>query len=113
MERSDNDSAGCGPFEMSASAANHELPSPTLFMDRAGSVHRSLDGSVMEAKRSRSPNVHAPLMDNSLAVSGALDYPGPNRYKLNHFGRGYRPSALLRTLPVWWVMLPSCTGYIQ
>jgi len=85
---------------MSASAADHETPSPTLFMDRAGSVHRSLDGSIMEAKRSRSPNVHAPLMDNSLAVPGALDYPGSNRYKLLHFGRGYRPSSICRhTLP--------------
>ena len=73
-----NTDAGCGPFEMSASAADHEPPSPTLFMDRAGSAHRSLDGGLLEAKRSSSPNVHAPV-DYSVGLPGGLDIPTSTR----------------------------------
>ena len=72
--------AGCGPFEMSASAADHEPPSPTLFMDRAGSAHRSLDGSLLEAKRSSSPNMHAPSMDYTVGFPGGLDIPTSTRW---------------------------------
>lgn len=64
---------------MSASAADHEPPSPTLFMDRAGSAHRSLAGSLLEAKRSSSPGVHAPVMDYSVGFPGALDIPPSTR----------------------------------
>lgn len=71
--------AGCGPFKMSASAADHEPPSPTLFMDRAGSAHRSLGGGLLEAKRSSSPNVHAPVMDCSVGFSGGLGLPSSTR----------------------------------
>ncbi len=64
---------------MSASALDHEPPSPTLFMDRAGSAHRSLDGGLLEAKRSSSP-MHAPVMDYSVGFPGSLDLPSSTRY---------------------------------
>jgi hypothetical protein len=70
---------------MSASAADHEPPSPTLFMDRAGSAHRSLDGAIREHRRSSSPqHQHGPPADHTLAFPAALEYTPSGRSGL-HF----------------------------
>ncbi len=73
--------AGCGAFEQSASAADHDPPSPTLFMDRAGSAHRSLDGCIKEP-RGRYASPHGAIIDCSLALAGAANHASANRWAL-------------------------------
>ncbi|CAK0783881.1 hypothetical protein CVIRNUC_007081 [Coccomyxa viridis] len=68
----------CGAFEQSASAADHDPPSPTLFMDRAGSAHRSLDGCIKEP-RGRYASPHGAIIDCSLALAGAANRASANR----------------------------------
>lgn len=68
---------------MSSSAADHEPPSPTLFMDRAGSAHRSLEGAIREHRRSSSPqHQHGPPADYTLAFPAALDFTPSGRLGL-------------------------------
>lgn len=63
---------------MSASADDHEPPSPTLFMDWAGSAHRSLNGEThRDLKRSSRP--HDLPSDYTLAFPGAIDFAPSNR----------------------------------
>ena len=70
--------AGSGPFE---SAMSEEPPSPTLYLDRAGSAHFSLEGFTPAAhKAPGSPRFHQPSarpQELPLAVPGGLDYIPP------------------------------------
>jgi len=85
----------CGPFEMSASAADHEPPSPTLFMDRGGSAHWSLDGAIREHRCSSSPqHQHGPPADHTLAFSAAPEFtPSGRRAELKDHSREVRLTA--------------------